>query len=255
MAVVIAIDAGTTGVRAIAFDERGLPTGVRRTGSSRSTSPGPVGWSTTPTRSGTPSPTCSARWAPPHETPGRPSPASASPTSARPSWSGTGARAGPCTGPSSGRTVAPRPAATSCGTPGTSPWCASTTGLVLDPYFSGTKLEWLFTEGGVRPGPDVAVGTVDAWLIWKLTGGAVHATDATNASRTMLFDIRRGTLVAGAVRPPRGARRGAADGRRLERAHRRHRGGLTARCRRRRSAAWPGTSRRRCSARPASHRA
>ncbi|WP_334142786.1 glycerol kinase GlpK [Rhabdothermincola sp.] len=65
-----------------------------------------------------------------------------------------------------------------------------TTGLVLDPYFSATKLEWVFGEGGVRPGPEVAFGTVDAWLLWKLTGGAVHATDVTNASRTMLFDIR-----------------------------------------------------------------
>jgi glycerol kinase len=73
------------------------------------------------------------------------------------------------------------------------PLVRSTTGLVLDPYFSGTKLEWLFTEGGVRPGPDVAAGTIDTWLIWKLTGGDVHATDASNASRTMLFDIRAGT--------------------------------------------------------------
>jgi len=72
------------------------------------------------------------------------------------------------------------------------PLVRATSGLVLDPYFSGTKLEWLFTEGGVRPGPDVAVGTIDTWLIWKLTDGAVHATDATNASRTMLFDIVRG---------------------------------------------------------------
>jgi glycerol kinase len=63
------------------------------------------------------------------------------------------------------------------------------TGLVLDPYFSGTKLEWLFTEAGVRNDPGVAVGTVDTWLLWKLTGGAVHATDPSNASRTMLFDI------------------------------------------------------------------
>jgi glycerol kinase len=72
------------------------------------------------------------------------------------------------------------------------PLVRAATGLVLDPYFSGTKLEWLFTHGGVLPGPDVAVGTIDTWLIWKLTGGIVHATDATNASRTMLFDIRRG---------------------------------------------------------------
>jgi glycerol kinase len=65
----------------------------------------------------------------------------------------------------------------------------SRTGLVLDPYFSGTKLNWLLTEGGVEPGPDVAAGTIDAWLLWKLTDGAVHATDPSNASRTMLYDI------------------------------------------------------------------
>lgn len=69
-----------------------------------------------------------------------------------------------------------------------------TTGLVIDPYFSATKLEWLLTEGGVEAGPDLALGTVDAWLLWRLTGGpdgGVHATEPSNASRTMLFDIRR----------------------------------------------------------------
>jgi glycerol kinase len=65
------------------------------------------------------------------------------------------------------------------------------TGLVLDPYFSATKLEWLFREGGLRPGPDLAFGTIDSWLLWKLSGGRVHATDVTNASRTLLFDIRK----------------------------------------------------------------
>ena len=63
------------------------------------------------------------------------------------------------------------------------------TGLVLDPYFSGSKLEWLFQHSDIAPGPDVAVGTIDSWIVWNLTGGTVHATDATNASRTMLFDI------------------------------------------------------------------
>lgn len=63
------------------------------------------------------------------------------------------------------------------------------TGLVLDPYFSGTKLEWLLTEGEVSTGPDLAFGTVDSWILWRLTGGATHATDASNASRTLLYDI------------------------------------------------------------------
>ena len=60
------------------------------------------------------------------------------------------------------------------------------TGLVPDPYFSATKLEWLLREHG-RGG--LAFGTVDSWLIWKLTGGELHVTDATNASRTMLVNL------------------------------------------------------------------
>src|SRR4051812_24235475 len=60
------------------------------------------------------------------------------------------------------------------------------TGLVPDPYFSATKLEWLLREHA-RDG--LAFGTVDSWLVWKLTGGRVHATDATNASRTMLVSL------------------------------------------------------------------
>jgi len=68
------------------------------------------------------------------------------------------------------------------------------TGLVLDPYFSATKLEWLLTEGGVdRANPNLAFGTVDSWVLWNLTGGVnggVHATDPSNASRTLLYDIR-----------------------------------------------------------------
>ena len=71
------------------------------------------------------------------------------------------------------------------------PLIRARTGLVLDPYFSGTKLRWLFAEGGVEPGPNVAFGTVDSWILWNLTAGARHATDASNAARTLLFDIRR----------------------------------------------------------------
>jgi len=69
------------------------------------------------------------------------------------------------------------------------------TGLVLDPYFSATKLGWILDHvDGARAAAErgeLAFGTVDSWLLWKLTGGAVHATDATNASRTALFDIHR----------------------------------------------------------------
>ncbi len=64
------------------------------------------------------------------------------------------------------------------------------TGLVLDPYFSGTKAAWLIANRDVPVSDDLAIGTIDSWLLWNLTGGEVHATDPSNASRTMLFDIR-----------------------------------------------------------------
>jgi len=71
----------------------------------------------------------------------------------------------------------------------------SRTGLVLDPYFSGTKIGWILDHvDGARARAEagrLAFGTVDSWLVWHLTGGAVHATDASNASRTLLFDIHR----------------------------------------------------------------
>ena len=69
---------------------------------------------------------------------------------------------------------------------------ARRTGLVTDPYFSATKLEWLLANAvRGRDTRELAAGTVDAWLVWCLTNGAVHATDPTNASRTMLYDIDR----------------------------------------------------------------
>ena len=64
------------------------------------------------------------------------------------------------------------------------------TGLVLDPYFSGSKIEWLLANRDIPVDDDLAIGTIDSWVLWNLTGGAVHATDPSNASRTMLFDIR-----------------------------------------------------------------
>ena len=72
-------------------------------------------------------------------------------------------------------------------------WIYERTGLFPDPYFSSTKLELMLkrdAESGVAARGDLLVGTIDTWLVWKLTGGLVHATDPTNASRTMLFDIR-----------------------------------------------------------------
>lgn len=78
---------------------------------------------------------------------------------------------------------------------GAEPLVTERTGLVLDPYFSATKLAWLLENvDGARAaaeGGRLAFGTVDCFLLWRLTGGRVHASDATNAARTMLFDIGR----------------------------------------------------------------
>ena len=74
---------------------------------------------------------------------------------------------------------------------------AARTGLRIDPYFSGTKIAWMLDQvsGARRRAEDgrIAFGTVDTFLLWRLTNGAVHATDATNASRTLLYDIHAGT--------------------------------------------------------------
>jgi glycerol kinase len=80
---------------------------------------------------------------------------------------------------------------------GVEPLVRERTGLLLDPYFSATKLSWLLDNvEGARAAAEaghLAFGTPDAFLIWRLTGGRVHATDATNAARTLLLDIHRGT--------------------------------------------------------------
>ncbi|HQB04000.1 MAG TPA: FGGY family carbohydrate kinase, partial [Candidatus Hydrogenedentes bacterium] len=71
------------------------------------------------------------------------------------------------------------------------------TGLLLDPYFSGTKIKWILdhVEGAsekARRG-ELAFGTVDTWLLWNLSGGRIHMTDASNASRTLLYNLHTGT--------------------------------------------------------------
>jgi glycerol kinase len=73
-------------------------------------------------------------------------------------------------------------------------WLHERTGLILDPYFSGTKLRWVLEQdAALRARAEqgaLAAGTIDSFLIWRLTGGAVHATDVSNASRTLLLDLR-----------------------------------------------------------------
>jgi glycerol kinase len=77
---------------------------------------------------------------------------------------------------------------------GLSPEIRRKTGLVIDPYFSATKIRWILDHvRGARPRArrgELAFGTIDSWLVWNLTGGQCHATDYTNASRTMLFNLR-----------------------------------------------------------------
>ncbi|HEU5318088.1 MAG TPA: glycerol kinase GlpK [Chloroflexota bacterium] len=79
---------------------------------------------------------------------------------------------------------------------GAAPLFQERTGLVLDAYFSGTKIEWLLdhvpTARARAEAGDLAFGTIDAWLVYRLTGGTAHVTDVSNASRTLLFDIHRG---------------------------------------------------------------
>ena len=79
---------------------------------------------------------------------------------------------------------------------GHEPLISKKTGLIIDPYFSGTKVAWILDHvPGARPRAErgeLLFGTVDCYLLWRLTGGRVHATDATNASRTLMFDIHTG---------------------------------------------------------------
>src|SRR5207244_4234891 len=75
------------------------------------------------------------------------------------------------------------------------PWIFERTGLVLDPYFSATKIRWLLDQDAAwrarAEAGQLAGGTIDSWLLWRLTGGRVHVTDVTNASRTLLFDLHK----------------------------------------------------------------
>lgn len=194
MAVVISIDAGTTGVRAFAVDEHGVPCGLRtREISQYFPRPGWVEhdadeiWSTTQAvlhdlRADLDGPSVAAIGI-------------ANQRETIVAWSRT-------TGRPLARAIVWQDRRTSARcddliADGLEPLIRSRTGLVLDPYFSATKIEWLLRNTEVGANRDALFGTIDSWLLWNLTGGtaasgAVHATDASNASRTMLFDIRAG---------------------------------------------------------------
>ncbi len=186
-----------------------------RTASFRSTFPAPDGSSTTRSTSGAPRTTRSSTWSRSSTRPACPrvtSPRSGSPTSARRSSRGTARRDDRCTEPWCGRTAAPAPAARSSVLPATSRWCAPapascSTRTSPRPSSSGCS-----REGGVDPGPDLAVGTVDSWILWNLTGGsdrtgaghvdrggAVHATEPSNARRHDVVRHRHAGVVRRAV--------------------------------------------------------
>ena len=221
---VLAIDAGTTGVTALVVDEtgsggvprlRGVPAALpaARLGGAR------AGADLAGHAVGVP-PGAAQRLRPQRHR-GR-----ASPTSARRRCCGTGARSPPRAAPSSGRTAARPAICDRLREAGHEDRVRELTGLRFDPYFTGTKLTWLAENdpsawAGVTAG-DVVVGTVDSYLVARLTGGARHVTDASNASRTLLFDIGAGRVVGRALRAARRTAVGAARGRAVVRRGRPH---------------------------------
>ncbi len=184
-AVIVAIDAGTTGVRAFAVDFSGTPVGRSyREFTQHFPEPGLVEhdaeeiWTTTRTV-----------LAELVTTLGR-TVAAIGITNQRETAVAWDRR----TGAPRGRAIVwqDRRTAQRCGelaAEGLLPTIRERTGLVLDPYFSASKFEWMIRNGGLSVDDDLLLGTIDSWLTWKLTGGEVHATEASNASRTMLFDI------------------------------------------------------------------
>jgi glycerol kinase len=151
----------------------------------------------------------------------------------------------PCTMRLSGRTAAP-PMLRRCKAQKHEPMVSARTGLLLDPYFSATKIAWMLDHvaGARRRRPAARFGTVEHFLLWRLTDGRVHATDATNAARTLLLDIRDGALGCASLRPVRRAHGRAAAGARLRRRLRHDLAGAVS-ADRSASWAWRATSRRR----------
>ncbi len=201
---VLAIDAGTTGVTALVVDADAQRHRPRLRASSRSTSRPRAGSSTTRARSGRPrSPPCAPRSTRSARTATDPR-RSASPTSARPSCSGTARRSAPRAARSCGRTGVRRACATSCARTATSrasprsPACASTP-TSRRRSWPGSRTNEPHVWAQVTSGR-VAVGTVDSYLVARLTRGLHHVTDASNASRTLLYDIHAGRVEPGAVR-------------------------------------------------------
>ena len=197
MTCVIAIDAGTTGVRAVRRRRRRPCRAPARTASSRSTSRSRAGSSTTPTTSGGSRSRRSARSRAELDAAGE-TVAAIGITNQRETVVVWDRRTGRPRAPRDRLAGPPHRAraATSCAPPGHEPMIRRATGLVLDPVLLGDEARrGCCTTGGVAADADLVFGTVDTWILWNLTGGAdggVHATDPSNASRTMLYDIGAG---------------------------------------------------------------
>ena len=219
MSFVLALDQGTTSSRAIVFDHAGDDSRGRATGVPADLSAAGLGRARRRRDLGD-AVGVAARGARERRDRARAtSRRSASPTSARRPSCGTARPAARSPTRSSGRTAARAACATRCAPPGTPAMIARKTGLVLDPYFSGTKIAWLLDNvAGARERASAASSRSapsTRWLVWKLTGGAVHVTDRRNASRTLLFDIRTRRLGRRAARAVRRAARDAAAHRAL----------------------------------------
>ena len=186
---VLAIDQGTTSTRGVIFNEAGMSRRSAR-GPCVNTIPGRGGWNTIRGRSGKPSPKSSRLPVQAQVVPAQL--AAIGLTNQRETvllWQRL-----------TGRPVTPalvwqdRRTASFCREQASAePWLYQRTGLVLDPYFSATKLHWLLQNDATlrlhAESGRLAMGTIDSWLLWNLTGGQVHATDFSNASRTLLLNL------------------------------------------------------------------
>ena len=195
MAYILALDQGTTSSRAILFDEAGTIAAVAQH-EFRQIYPQP-GWvEHDPTEILTSQMACAVEALGKAGARPRDVAAIGITNQRETTWCGIARPASRSIPRSCGRTVAPPRSAASSEKSGAGEAVAAKTGLVLDPYFSGTKVAWILDNVAGRAARaergELAFGTIDSWLIWKLTSGKRHVTDVTNASRTLLFNIVKG---------------------------------------------------------------
>ena len=254
---VIALDAGTTGVRSRAVFADGRPSSRRVPGVHAALPAAGVGRARRGRDlGGDAARRCASVVAEVGASASSTSPRSASPTSARRCSPGIARPASRTARRSSGRTAAPRARCDELAAAGHLPLVRERTGPRARPVLLGHEVRVAARANATSRSTTTSRSARSTrWLIWNLTGGAVHATDVTNASRTMLLDIRRPAVGSGAVRRCCTCRSPRCRGASVERSLRRDRRRSTG-CRpASRSAASPATSRRRCSGRRASTRA